>query len=257
LIEEPRECGADVGGIATELERVGGRRVPRVNAALVSVVMPAFNSETFIAEGLDSVLAQTYRPVEVIVVDDGSTDRTAEIAADRGASVFRQSHRGLAATRNAGLRVCNGVYWTIVDADDVIPADRLSCQVAHLQDHPDHGMVLGLTEAFVSPGEPRPAHYHPVWDDGPYPGHSGTLLARREVLEVVGPYDEALALGDDVEWLVRARDAGVRSGVVDHVLLRYRIHADNTSRDPRANQMAMLKIARKAVRRRRELRLDP
>jgi glycosyltransferase involved in cell wall biosynthesis len=227
-----------------------------VDAALVSVVMPAFNEEAFIADALDSVLAQAYEPVELIVVDDGSTDRTADIAAERGASVLRQPRGGPAVARNTGLAASRGGYWTIVDADDVIPADRLSCQVAHLEAHPDHAMVLGLTEAFVTPGEPRPAHYNPVWEDGPYAGHSGTLLARRDLLEVVGPFDETLWLGEDIEWLARATDARVRSGFVDQVVLRYRIHARNTSRDPRANQVAMLKIARESARRRREPRAD-
>jgi glycosyltransferase involved in cell wall biosynthesis len=227
-----------------------------MTAALVSVVMPAFNEEAFIAEALDSVLAQAYEPVELIVVDDGSTDRTAEIAAARGASILRQPRRGPAVARNAGLAASHGDYWTIVDADDVIPADRLSLQVAHLEAHPDHAMVFGLAEAFVTPGEPRPAHYNPVWEDGPYAGHSGTLLARRGLLEAVGPFDETLSLGEDVEWLARAKDARVRSGLVDRVVLRYRVHARNTSRDPNANREAMLMIARGSVRRRREPRGD-
>jgi glycosyltransferase involved in cell wall biosynthesis len=227
-----------------------------VSGGLVSVVMPAFQEEAFIGEALGSVLAQTYRPVEVIVVDDGSSDRTADIAAGLGVRVVHQPHRGQSAARNAGLAVARGGLWAIFDADDVMPPDRLSHQVAYLEEHPEAGMVLGLTEAFVSPGEPRPPHFNPVWDDGPYRGHWGTMLARRAVLDVVGPFDEALALGEDVEWMGRATDAGVCAGHVEQVCLRYRIHRGNTSSDTRANQLATLKVLRASVRRRREVTAD-
>lgn len=223
-----------------------------MSGALVSVVMPAFDEESFIAEALRSVLAQTYRPVEIIVVDDGSSDRTAEIATEHAVGVCRQPHGGPAAARNAGLAVARGAYWAIFDADDVMPPQRLSNQVAYLDEHPEAGMVLGLAEAFVTPGEPRPAHFNPVWDDGPYRGHWGTMLARRSVLDVVGPFNDALALGEDVEWMARANDAGVHAGQLDQVCLRYRIHRGQTSSDPRANRLATLRVLRASVHRRRQ-----
>lgn len=221
-----------------------------MSGALVSVVMPAFDEEAFIAEAIRSALAQTYQPVEVIVVDDGSGDRTAEIAEEHGVGLLRRPHLGTSAARNAGLAVASGAYWTIFDADDVMPPDRLSRQVAHLEEHPELGIVLGLAEAFVSPGEPRPSHYNPVWDEGPYRGHPGTMLARRALLHVVGLFDDTLRLGEDVDWLARARDAGVQVGQVDHVSLCYRIHAGNSSSDPRANQLATLRVLRSSVQRR-------
>jgi len=220
---------------------------------LVSVVMPAFEEEAFIAEALGSVLAQTYRPVEIIVVDDGSGDRTAEIAAAHDVRLLRRPHRGAAAACNAGLAVARGEYWTIFDADDVMPPGRLWSQVAHLQQHPELGIVLGLTEAFVTPGEPRPRHYDPAWEDGPFPACTGTMVARRVVLDLVGPFDEARPICYDLDWLARAKDAGIRAGSVDDVALRYRIHSANTTSDIRAVNLAMLKVVRESVRRRRVL----
>jgi glycosyltransferase involved in cell wall biosynthesis len=220
-----------------------------VSGRLVSVVMPAFDEEAFIAEALRSVLAQSYRPVEVIVVDDGSGDRTAEIAAAHEVRVVRRSHGGPAAARNTGLAIARGDYWTIFDADDVMAPERLSRQVAYLEEHPDVGMVLGLTEAFVTPGEPRPSHFNPVWDAGPYRGHPGTMLARREVLDVVGGFDEALPLCEDVDWLARAKDAGVSAGHLDQVALHYRIHAGNTSSHGGGSELILLSVLRKAVHR--------
>jgi len=222
-----------------------------MSGELVSVVMPAQDEEAFIAEALASVLAQTYRPLEIIVVDDGSRDRTAEIAAAHGVRVLRQPHQGAAAACNAGLRASRGAYWAIFDADDVMAPRRLARQVDHLQRHPEHGLVFGLTEAFVTPGEPRPRHYDTAWDDGPYPWHPSAMLARRAVLDLVGPFDETLHLGEDMDWLARAKEAGLHAARIDHVVLRYRIHRANVSADTRAKQLAMLSVARRALRRRR------
>jgi glycosyltransferase involved in cell wall biosynthesis len=209
--------------------------------------MAAFDEEVFIAEALQSVAAQTYQPVEVIVVDDGSGDRTAEIARAHDVCLLRRPHLGASAARNAGLAVARGDYWTAFDADDVMPPDRLARQVAHLEEHPELGLVLGLTEAFVSPGEPRPAHYNPVWDNGPFPACAGTMLARRAAFEMVGPFDETLALAYDVDWLARAKDAGVQAGQVDQLSLRYRIHRGNSTADARAVHLAMLGLLRTSL----------
>jgi hypothetical protein len=144
-----------------------------VTGGLVSVVMPAFDEERFIGEAVASVLAQTYRSFELIVVDDGSSDQTAAIAAGFGGVrvVRRASTGGPAAARNAGLAEARGEYWTIFDADDVMPPERLALGVACLEANLSVGLVLGLTEAFVTPGEPRPSHWNPAWDAGPYQGH--------------------------------------------------------------------------------------
>ena len=222
-----------------------------VNGGLVSVVMAAFDEEAFIDEALRSVSAQTYRPVEVIVVDDGSSDRTAETAAKHDVRLLRLPHRGPSAARNAGLAIARGDYWTIFDADDVMPPERLLHQVTYLEEHPQLGMVLGLTEAFVTPGEPRPPHWNPIWDEGPFPACAGTMLARRSVLDLVGPYDETVSLAYDVEWLARAKDAGVGAGQVDHVSLHYRIHPGNTSADRPAVHEAMFGLLRASLHRTR------
>jgi glycosyltransferase involved in cell wall biosynthesis len=217
---------------------------------LVSVVMAAHDEEPFIAEAVASVIAQTYRPVEVIVVDDGSRDRTAEIAAAHGARVLRRPHQGAAAACNTGLHHAHGAYWAIFDADDVMAPDRLARQVDHLRRHPEHGLVLGLTEAFVTPGEPRPPHYNPAWDDGPFPACTGSMLARRAVFDMVGRFDVTRPLCYDLDWLARARDGGVSAGRVDHVVLRYRIHRGNVTADRQAVNAAMLGVVRESLRRR-------
>ena len=109
-------------------------------------------------------------------------------------------------------------------------------------------MVLGLTEAFVTPGEPRPPHWNPIWDNGPYHGHPGSCLAHRTVLDRVGWFDESLQLGSDIQWMARAKRAGVRMGQIGQLCLRYRIHAGNITSDVHANRRNMLTALRTARR---------
>jgi glycosyltransferase involved in cell wall biosynthesis len=227
-----------------------------VSGVLVSVVMAAFDEEAFIGEALHSVLSQTYAPVEVIVVDDGSTDRTVEIARGLGVRVLRQSNAGPAAARNAGLALARGRYWTIFDADDVMPPDALAHQVAELERQPELGMVFGMTEAFVTPGEPRPAHWNPAWDHGPFPWHTGTMLARAELVELVGRFDESRRFAEDMDWIARAKAAGARAGQCGYLALRYRVHRGNSVADVRAVDREMLGVLRASARRQRAHRTD-
>jgi glycosyltransferase involved in cell wall biosynthesis len=223
-----------------------------MSGGLVSVIMPAYDEEAFIAEALGSVLAQTYQPVEIVVVDDGSGDRTAEIAAAHDVHVLRRTHQGPAAARNAGLSVARGDYWMVFDADDVMPREGIAGQVAHLEQHPELDIVFGMTEAFVTPGEPRPSHFFAAWEHGSFPWHATTMLARRAALDRVGPFDETLLLGEDIDWLARAKEADVSIGHAGHVALRYRVHGANMTSDARERQHAMLAVLRRSVWRRRQ-----
>lgn len=221
----------------------------------VSVVMAVRDQAAFIEEALESVLAQTYEPTEVIVVDDGSSDRTADLAESFGVSVTRQSRKGVSVARNVGLASMRGEYWTPFDGDDVMLPDRLERQVGHLEAYPDLGGVLGLAEVFVTPGEPRPAHLNPRWDPTPFPA-MGTLMARRSTLDLVGGYDETLRHAEDVDWMLRAKHAGIEIAQLDHIVLRYRMHEANTSRDTAAGRRALAGVLREAIHRRRAQDVD-
>lgn len=225
-------------------------------AIAVSVVMPARDAAPTLERALRALEAQQFDgSFEVIVVDDGSEDRTADIAASFGAKVVRQPHAGSAAARNAGLAVAGGEYWTILDADDVMPARRLEHQVAYLEGHPEAGAVAGLTQPFVTPGEARPSHYLPIWDEGPCPGHLGTLMMRRSVLQVVGPFDERRSIGEDLDWVARARGHGIRIGSIDELCLHYRIHAGNLTADRETGREVMFEILAARARRQRQTRV--
>jgi glycosyltransferase involved in cell wall biosynthesis len=130
-----------------------------VIVGLVSVVMPAFDEEVFVGEAIRSVLAQTHEAIELIVVDDGSADRTASIAAGfTGVKVVTRPRRGgQAAARNSRLAEACGEYWTIFDADDVMPRDRLGRSVAHLEENRSVDLVLGAGRGVRLPRRAAPA----------------------------------------------------------------------------------------------------
>jgi len=122
----------------------------------VSVIVPVFDGDRYLAMAIDSTLAQTHRPLEIIVIDDGSTDESAGIAqtyAKRELNVhyFHQSHRGIGAARNRGIAHAKGCYLAFLDADDLWCADKLALQLAVFDRHPKVDLVFGHVTQFVSP----------------------------------------------------------------------------------------------------------
>ena len=192
---------------------------------LVSVIVPVFDGERYLAEALDSVLAQDHRPLEVIVVDDGSTDRSAEVARSfAGVEVIGlEENLGPAAARNAGLERATGSFITFLDADDLMVPDRISTQLAYLSAHPDVGCVLMHQELLLEAGAA-----HPVWrPNGPIGIPPTTALIRREDSDRVRGFDPSYRVTEDTDWLFRLREAGVRIDVLGEVGVIRRIHQRN------------------------------
>jgi glycosyltransferase involved in cell wall biosynthesis len=201
-----------------------------VSRPLVSVILPVFNGELFLGEAIESVLAQTWSPVELVVVDDGSTDRSAEIARAYPLTYVRQENSGVAAARNRGIEVARGELLSFLDQDDVWLPQKLERQVAALERDAGAGICSCRFEMFLEPG-----HEIPSWADaGLLEGSHrtpqvGTLLVRRELFDEAGPFDTSYFAANDTDWFLRTRDLGVRVAVVEEALQRYRIHSGNAS----------------------------
>jgi glycosyltransferase involved in cell wall biosynthesis len=224
-----------------------------VTVPLVSVVVPVHDGERFLAAALESALAQTHPRVEVIVVDDGSTDRSAEIAARHPVTLVRQDQQGVAAARNAGVAAASGELLAFLDQDDVWLPRKLERQVAALEARPELDFVLAHMEVFLEPGAP-----HPEWlDDSvlqtPSPSAiPSVLVARRRAFERIGGFDPGYRIACDADWLARAKDAGLEWARLDEALVRYRIH-DRNGVHERAEMLRELMSVVRASKRRRPL----
>jgi glycosyltransferase involved in cell wall biosynthesis len=196
---------------------------------LVSVVIPVFNGERFLGQALDSAFAQDWQPLEVILIDDGSTDATAEVARARPVTYLHQDHQGVSGARNAGVAAARGEFVAFLDADDVWCSGSLERRVRYLVDNPGVGFVLAHMEIFLEPGTPQPHWWAPGWNNRPQHGQLQTFVGRREAMATVGPFDRTFDIGEDVEWLARAKDLGVRGELLPDVCTRYRVHELSTT----------------------------
>lgn len=221
---------------------------------LVSVVIPVFNGERFLDATLASVFAQDYRPIEVIVVDDGSTDGTRAVL-ERWPEVvvIHQENAGCGAARNAGIARARGAYIALQDADDLWVPDKLTRQIAHLEAHPEHGYVAALVQSFLEPGCERPIWLTDRQLSEPRPGGIGNLVMRREMLARLGPLDAAI--DTDADLSIRAHELGIGMGIVDAVLLHRRVHETNLSNRIDGQRMH-LRALRAAIARRRASRTE-
>jgi glycosyltransferase involved in cell wall biosynthesis len=220
---------------------------------LVSVVMAVKNGERFLAAGLDSVAAQSYRNFEIVVVDGHSTDRSAAIAAAYPQARFiTQDGAGLSAAWNTGVRAARGELIAFLDHDDLWAPHKLDAQVAHLLAHPEAQYVVAQVRFFLEPGCAVPPGFKPELFGQDLMGRiPGTLMARRALFAQLGDFNEGLKIAGDVEWFVRAKDRGVAMGYVPEVLLHKRIHEANLAADALANSRELLSLLRESINRQR------
>jgi len=227
-----------------------------VKKAPVSVIIPVFNGQRFIGEALESVRRQAWPPEDIIVVDDGSTDGTAGVVAAHqpGIRYVRQANQGPHAAQNTGLGLACRPFVAFLDADDVWPADKLQVQMDCFSHAPSPEIVLGHIQLYRSQ-RAGPAGLTPEFDPylAPFAGHTcfGSALFRRPVFDKVGPLNETMVYGADLDWFLRAREADVAMRMVDHVCLHYRLHSDNLTRDRRMRNHFLLKAIKNALDRRR------
>jgi glycosyltransferase involved in cell wall biosynthesis len=222
-------------------------------AATVSVIVPVFNGERYLEEALRSAVDQSLPPFEVIVVDDGSTDASLEIAERIGDPVrcLRQENAGVAAARNRGLSAATGEFIAFLDHDDLWPSEKLEVQVAALEANPEVDVVSGRMRVIggTLPGREWSGKGSREALAG---AHLTATLMRRSVFERTGLLDEKIGhAADDLEWLVRARDLGIRRVNLDAVTLLYRWHGDNTSSDIESAAAGQLKAVKSSLDRRR------
>lgn len=214
---------------------------------MVSVIIPVHNSEQFLAETIESVLAQSYRPIEVIVVDDGSTDESANIARSfDDVHYIHQANQGTAVARNNGIAASKGEFFSFLDHDDVCLPNKLELQVGHLLEHPHVGFTICMIDNFLDP------MLKSIPEDQSVPMMDekisfSSMLVRREIFERVGGFDPDYRLANDLEWVTRAKDLGVQMTILPHVLIRRRIHEANLSHDRQGVKADLFRLIKASI----------
>lgn len=221
---------------------------------MVSVIIPVYNAEEFLAEAIGSVLAQSYQPLEIIVVDDGSTDGTAEVASSFGEMVryAYQPNRGPSAARNRGLEMARGELISFLDADDLWVESKLELQLGLLTDDPSLQFVIGFSQSAeivgLADGERRVGEL----SDPLFSPSMGSALFRRTAFDAVGTFDETLHYCEDWDWLMRVRELSVPMLIHQDLVLLYRRHKDNMTNQTSVMKNYFVRMLKKSLDRRRQ-----
>jgi glycosyltransferase involved in cell wall biosynthesis len=222
---------------------------------LISVIIPVYNCDRYLSEAIESVLAQSYRPLEILIIDDGSIDNSAEIAKSFIPHIqyYYQPHNGPATAINYGINLSNGKFLAFLDSDDLwSDSNKLTKQMQVLQKYPSVDLVFSYVQQFISPEldedykrkidilhEIMPAYVR------------GGLLLKRETLLQVGYFSSDWHTVDFVDWYIRAKELGLKDLVIPEIYLKRRIHTTNISLEKSGYRNDYARIIKKSLDRRR------
>ncbi|MBU5615236.1 glycosyltransferase family 2 protein [Geomonas azotofigens] len=226
------------------------------HAATVSVIIAAYNAERYIAQAIDSVLAQSYPGVECIVVDDGSSDRTADIVKGYGSRVryLYQQNAERSAARNNGMSQAGGEFISFLDADDLLAPEKLAEQVAFLGEHPEYDVAYSRVSYFNDEDGSSftPQRRSPSGDIvlellyGNFITIHSPLIRRQAAARTAG-FDPARNRYEDWDFLLRLALAGAKFGFQDRLHAKVRLHPGNTIGDQVKMFEAKLRVAERIV----------
>lgn len=220
-----------------------------MNQAEVSVVIPVYNGERYLAEAIESVMAQSYPPIEIIIVDDGSMDRSASIAKGFGSLIryFFQPNTGTAEARNHGIRRAKGNLFAFLDQDDLWLKDKLRQQVAAFSEDPLLEVVFGKVKPFLSFEMEETLRKRIHCPAAPLSGYTpSAMLIKQEAFSRVGFFETKWRIGEWADWYVRSVELSLKTKMLPSVILLRRLHAANKSllqRDARREYARILKLS--------------
>jgi len=223
----------------------------------VSVIMPAYNQSEYLGEAIVSVLGQTYQDFEMIVVDDGSTDNTAEVVHsfwDKRLSYIYQENRGLSAARNTGILHATSLYLTFLDSDDLFLPEKLEILLNEMENHPELGLVAGQAIPIDEKGRrigrriaralPEDASKLLITN----PLHVGSVLLRKCWQESAGLFDESLRACEDWDLWIRLAKLGCKMKLIERPVSLYRFHQAQMTRDEEHMFRAMIALVEKTFK---------
>jgi glycosyltransferase involved in cell wall biosynthesis len=227
--------------------------MPEPVAPEVSVVIPVHNGDRYLAASIQSVLDQDHAGLEVLVIDNGSTDATAEVArAFPAVRYFHLADKGLSKALNYGLEQCRGAFLSFLDADDLWPPNRLAVQLEAFARNHSVEMVLGHVEQFISPELEESARARLSIRDKRLPGrHRGAMLIRKESFWRVGPFEPSMDFAEFIDWYMRAADHNLRELMLPDVVTLRRIHGANLGYTDRHRRVEYARVLKRGLDRRR------
>lgn len=214
----------------------------------ISTILPAYNNDQYVAQAVESVLVQTRPSDEIIVVDDGSTDRTLEILQSFAPRIriISLEHGGVSHALNIAISTSTGDTLAFLDSDDLWHRKKLEIQAAALTADESLEAVFGAVQQFASPELPAEVRQKYFMPHGPQPGISkNALLIRRDALRRIGPFNEQSTASDFVDWYARANVLGLRWRMLPEIVAYRRQHSRNTGRLSRSTQHSEILLALK------------
>lgn len=221
---------------------------------LVSVIIPVYNGDRYLSEAIESVLDQTYQRIEIIVIDDGSTDNTAKIAQrfkDNICYIY-QSNSGAPSTRNRGLETAGGEFIAFLDADDFWSKNKLELQLGYLSQDPSIEIVSGYQQTIQLTGAIDEKYTFENISDPSMTLQLGAALFRKSVFEKVGKFNPELRYADDWDWFMRARELGISLRMYQETVLFYRRHDRNLTNHKELDNHYTIRMLKKSLDRRRQ-----
>ena len=211
----------------------------------ISVIIPTYNTASYISEAIDSILKQTILVDEIIVIDDGSTDNTREIVEKLPVKYLYQKNMGAGVARNQGVKLAKNELIAFLDADDLWLPKKLEEQLNVFATKPSVNMVFGYVEHFFSPDIDDTIRQKVSCPTKPQKGISPiTLLIHKTDWNKVGEMNTSLGIGEFIEWYGRAKDAGLTTYHLDEIVAKRRLHNNNQGlkkRDLRSDYLQILK----------------
>ncbi|MEB3160913.1 MAG: glycosyltransferase family A protein [Synechocystis sp.] len=226
------------------------------NKPIVSVLMPVYNAERFLLAAINSILNQTFKDFEFIIIDDGSEDKSTLIAQDcqrqdSRITFIQNSHQGVIATRNLGLANAKAKYIAVMDADDIALPERLAKQVDFLETHADH-VAVGSRVLLIDPDgwpiRPFSEHTsHQAIDQAHLHGEGGAMchpsvLMRTEAVRQIGGYRTTLKSAEDIDLFLRLAEMGFVANLPE-ILLKYRMHPKSIGHSSNIEQKQFANLA--------------
>jgi glycosyltransferase involved in cell wall biosynthesis len=221
---------------------------------LVSVIIPVYNRERYLSDAIESVLDQTYRNIEVIIIDDGSTDKSKDVVLRFAPPVryYYQANSGIAAAWNRGITLAKGDFFAFLDADDLWTRNKIQEQIDIISDNDRLDIVFGYVKQFYSPEMSELERQKICCPDDVVPGLSAiTMLIRRESFFSVGWFDTRWRKGIFNDWYLRAHESGLVYHMLPHLLAQRRLHRTNHGIVNRDKSIDYVRMFRASLSRRR------